>query len=305
MYEVAIIGGGPAGITAAIYASRAGIKPVVFEKLYMGGQVANTNEIDNYPGFDSISGFDLILKLNSHFEKFDAEVILSEVTKLDLTGDIKIIKTSDNTYEAKTVIITTGAQPARLNVTGEEEFRGRGVSYCATCDGAFYKGKTVAVVGGGNTALYDAIYLSRFCERVYIIHRRNDFRAEKKLVDKMREIPNIELILNSVVEEIKGNGKVESVIVSEKSSTSKMSVNVNGVFIAVGTKPDTGFLQNLTMLNFDLNGAIITNSNMETGIPGVFAAGDARKTPLRQIVTAAADGAVAAYYAAEYLSCLG
>jgi len=297
LYDIAIIGGGPAGITAAVYAARAGYTPAVFEKLYLGGQLASTNEIENYPGVGLISGFDLIAKFNAHLSNFGHRIISSEVTGVQLKDDIKTIQTADNAaYEARALIITAGAVPRALNVKGESEFIGRGVSYCATCDGNFYRGKTTAVVGGGNTAVHDALFLSNICETVYIIHRRDTFRADNRIVQKMKQTPNIKLVTNSILKEIKGDKNVEAIVL-----TDDRVINADGVFIAVGTAPSAGFLKDLPGVSFDETGAVITNERMETGAQGVFAAGDVRNTPLRQIITAAADGAVAAHYAAEYL----
>jgi len=315
MYDTAIIGGGPAGITAAIYLNRAGYKPVIFEKVFIGGQIANTNEIENYPGFRLISGFDLITKFREHLSDFETEIISREITDISFGRDCLLLKTADSDkglageeYEAKSLIISAGAVPKKLGVTGEDVFAGRGVSYCATCDGAFYRGKTAAVIGGGNTAVSDSIFLSKFCEKVYIIHRRGEFRADALSVSQMKKIPNIEPVMNTVLKEIRGEEKVSAIVVSDVSESSGASesneriLNADGVFAAVGTTPATGFLRNLTKLEFDTNGAIITNQYMQTAISGVFAAGDARSTPLRQIITAAADGAIAAVSAAAYLN---
>ncbi|MDR1689812.1 MAG: thioredoxin-disulfide reductase [Clostridiales bacterium] len=299
MTEIAIIGGGPAGLTAAIYAARAGYVPTIFEKLYIGGQVVNTNEIDNYPGFPSVSGFDLMQNFENHAKNFEIKTINSEVTEIELNGNIKVIKTADNSYEAKAVIICAGASPKKLNIPGEAEFTGRGVSYCANCDGAFFRGKTVAVTGGGNTALHDAMFLSRFCEKVYIIHRRDEFRASAASVNKMKTMPKIEAVLSSVAEEIIGDSKVNAIKVKNILTGEKTEIKTDGVFVAVGTVPSSAFAKDILK---DENGAILTDTQMQTNIPGVFAAGDARKTPLRQIVTAAADGAIAAACAAMYLA---
>ena len=292
MREIAIIGGGPAGVTAAIYSARAGFAPVIFEKLFVGGQIASASIVENYPATGSMSGFELAQKFAASLSDFDNQIINAEVISLSVLDGKKVIKTADGEHQFKAVIICTGAVPKKLGVPGEDL---SAVSYCATCDGAFYKNKTVAVIGGGNTAVSDAVFLSSFCEKVYIIHRRDEFRADKVSVFEMLRIPNIEPIYNTVPKSFNGFPKVSSITLDNGDS-----IQVDGVFVAVGVTPVTGFLNNLG-LNLDNLGAIITDNQMQTNIDGVFAAGDARSVSLRQIVTACADGAISASAACSYL----
>jgi len=291
MIDVAIIGAGPAGLTAAVYAKRAGLNTVVFEKSFSGGQMASTNEIENFPGFINISGIDLALKMDEQARKIGAEFINAEVKSIKKENDIFYLGTSKEVYEAKNVVIALGASPKTLDLESEERLRGSGVSYCATCDGSFYKGADVAVVGGGNTAFEDAEYLSRLCNKVYIVHRRNEFRADKVLQNKVFKIPNVEIITEYVPEEICGKFEVESIKLKKTDSDERKELKVNGVFVAVGTIPNSNIVKDIAEL--DEWGYIKTDNSMRTSLEGLYAAGDVRNTNLRQILTACADGAVA------------
>lgn len=291
MYDVIIIGGGAAGLSAAIYAARACLSTLLIEKQPMdGGQILNTYEVDNYPGLPGISGFELGQKLTQHAQKLGMERVNGAVERLELSDTIKKVVTAKAEYEAKAVILATGAGYRKLNVPGEERLMGMGVSYCATCDGAFFRGKTVAVVGGGDVALEDALFLARGCEKVYLIHRRDALRGAKILQEQVKETSNIEILWDSVVEEIHGEHQVEELVVFHKKSGEKQMLSVNGIFIAVGIVPNTDFLQN-TEVALDENGYIVAGENGRTNVDGVYAAGDVRTKALRQVITAAADGA--------------
>ncbi len=300
MYDLIIIGSGPAGLNAALYAGRSGLKTLVIEKEFAGGQVGLTYEVENYIGIDSINGAELAMKMDAHAKKFGGEFVNEIVESVELNDKIKKVVTNKNTYESPVVILSMGGKPKKINVPGEEEFFGGGISYCATCDGAFYRGKDVAVVGGGNTAVEDAIFLAKFCNKVYIIHRRDTFRAEKKLVETMLKNDNIECVYDALTEKIIGDTKVNGIVVKNKNTNEERELKVAGVFIAIGTKPMTDLVKDKLDLNNE--GHIITNEKMETKINGVYAIGDVRNTPLRQVITACSDGAIAAYYAALYLS---
>ena len=298
MYDLAIIGGGPAGLSAALYAGRAGLTCIVFEKLFFGGQMLKTAEIDNYPGAPFIRDvFSFSEAMHNQAKEFGAEFKTEEVIKVCDTNGIKTIVTNSGEYEARTLIVATGAFPKKLSVPGEEEFSGKGVSYCATCDGAFFKNKTAVVVGGGDTALEDALFLSAICETVYIVHRRCEFRGAKSLADKVRNTENIKLILNSEVLEIVGENVVSGVKIKDEKG--KTLIKTDAVFIAVGTTPDSSIFKDFVAL--DKNGYIVTDKNLETSVPGVFAAGDVRQKTLRQIITAASDGAEAVYNVQRYI----
>ena len=300
MYDLIIIGAGPAGLTAAIYAKRAMLNALLIEKNYVGGgQIINTYEVDNYPGYPGINGFDLGQKMSEHADKFEIEKITTDVLSLDVTGDEKKVVTDEGTYTAKALIIATGNSPAKLNVPGEEELTGMGVSYCATCDGAFFKNKVTCVVGGGDVALEDAIYLARGCEKVYIIHRRDEFRAAKVLQDELINTANIEIIYDSIVTEIKGDDVVSSVVVKNVKDGTEKNLPVNGVFLAVGNNPNGSFISDEIKKNE--KGYVIAGEDCVTNVPGVFAAGDIRDKKLRQVVTAVADGANAVYSVQDYL----
>lgn len=305
VYDVLIIGAGPAGITAAIYAKRAGCSVIVFEELMPGGQVATTFEIENYPGFETIGGIELSMKFSDHMASTGVEVIYGTPSDIKLQGNIKTVECDGVTYQAKSIIIASGTKRRLLEVEGEKEFTGKGVSYCATCDGNFFKEKDVAVVGGGNSAVEDAMYLSKLCGKVYLIHRRDEFRASRTLVDRLSAYENIVLIMNSKVTAIYGDEKVTSIDVASTSSTSEndssvKNIAVDGVFIAVGSEPRTALLKADPDIKFSDDGAVLADETCHTGINGVFVAGDVRSKPLRQIITAASDGAVAGWYAAMY-----
>ena len=299
MHDLIIIGSGPAGLSAAVYGRRAGFSTLVIEKNPMsGGQVLNTYEVDNYLGLPGINGFDMGMKFGEHAEKMQAEFIEADVLGVEDMGDYKLVKTTDGDYEAKAVIIASGASHSHLGVPGEEELSGMGVSYCATCDGAFFRGKTVAVIGGGDVAVEDAIFLARACEKVYLIHRRDSLRAAQSLQDTMLALPNVEVCWNSVVESINGEGRVNSITLVHKNGGTKTELAVQGVFIAVGIKPNSeSFITNIAA---DEKGYLIAGEDCATSMPGVFAAGDIRTKKLRQIVTAVADGANAVEGIQEY-----
>lgn len=299
MHDLIIIGSGPAGLSAAVYGRRAGFSTLVIEKNPMsGGQVLNTYEVDNYLGLPGINGFDMGMKFREHAEKMQAEFIEADVLGVEDMGDYKLVKTTDGDYEAKAVIIASGASHSHLGVPGEEELSGMGVSYCATCDGAFFRGKTVAVIGGGDVAVEDAIFLVRACEKVYLIHRRDSLRAAQSLQDTMLALPNVEVCWNSVVESINGEGRVNSITLVHKNGGTKSELAVQGVFIAVGIKPNSeSFINNIAA---DEKGYLIAGEDCATSMPGVFAAGDIRTKKLRQIVTAVADGANAVEGIQEY-----
>ena len=289
--DVIIIGAGPAGLSAAVYAARGGLDFVVLEQTYAsGGQVLNTSEVDNYLGFHNMNGFELGMKFHEHAQALGCPFENKKVILLKDMGDYKEAECEDGSvYKARNVILAMGASPVRLNVEGEEAFRGKGVSYCATCDGNFFRQKTVAVVGGGDTALEDAIYLSRICQKVYVIHRRDAFRGAKSLEDKLFSCENIEVIWDSVVEEIHGENTVEGITVRNVKMDMAGELKVDGVFVAIGTKPLTELVKNL--VEMDEYGYIIAGENCMTNVSGIFAAGDIRKKEFRQIITAAADGA--------------
>lgn len=301
IYDLIIIGSGPAGLCAAIYAQRAKLSCITIERNYMsGGQVINTYEVDNYPGLPGINGFDMAQQFRAHAEKLGAEFVEDEVEKIELLeDDAKKIVTEGNCFYTKSIIIATGAKHRTLSVRGEEELSGMGVSYCATCDGAFFKNKTVAVVGGGDVAVEDAIFLARACEKVYLIHRRDELRAAKVLQEAALAEEKIIPIWNSVVTEITGEDKVESIKLQNTSTNEEQELSVDGVFVAVGILPNTELFQGILAL--DENGYIQAGEDGKTSVSGIFAAGDVRTKPLRQIITAASDGANAVTSVQEYL----
>lgn len=301
MYDLIIIGSGPAGLGAAVYGMRAGLKLLVLEKNPMsGGQVLNTYEVDNYLGLPGINGFDMGMKFREHAEKVGAEFKEAEVAGIEDKGEAKLVHTTEGDFEAKTLILAMGAQHAHLEVPGEEEFTGMGVSYCATCDGAFFKNKTVAVVGGGDVAVEDAVFLARACKKVYLIHRRDSLRAAKVLQDTLMALPNVEVLWNRTVSEIYGGDMVEGLKLSDKESGEEAALSVDGVFIAVGIKPQTEICREL--VTCDEGGYILAGEDTCTSAAGIFAAGDIRKKPMRQIITAVADGANAATAAAALVN---
>lgn len=298
MYDIAIIGAGPAGMTAAIYARRANKTVLIIEAKTYGGQIVNALDIENYPTAEHISGFDFATKMYEQVKKMDAEVVFTTAKKINNLGVVKEIVTDDGTYTAKTVIIATGLENRPLGL-GEEKMIGRGISYCATCDGAFYKGKTVAVVGGGNTALSDVLVLADLAEKVYLIHRRTEFRGEAKLVEQVKNRANVELVLDSEVEKLEGEKRLEAVEVKNKNDEVRR-ILVDGLFVAVGQMPKNENFADV--IEVDEAGYILADENCETNVVGIFVAGDNRKKEVRQLVTATSDGAVAALKAVQYLS---
>lgn len=305
IYDVIIIGSGPAGLAAGVYAQRARLSSIIIEKEYMsGGQILNTYEVDNYPGLPGINGFDLGMKLREHCEGLGAEFVTAEVEKVSLAedGQTKLVQTAEETYQAKTVILAMGARHRLLEVPGEEEFTGMGVSYCATCDGAFFKDRVTAVVGGGDVAVEDALFLARGCEKVYLIHRRDSLRAAATLQEKATENEKIEILWDTVVTGIQGHEQVESIGLLNKKTGEERSLPVDGVFVAVGNQPNSKIVTEL--LHLDKNGYISADETGVTEIPGIFAAGDIRTKQLRQIVTAVSDGANAVTSVQNYLNSL-
>ena len=300
MYDLIIIGSGPAGLSAAVYGRRAGFSTLVIEKNPMsGGQVLNTYEVDNYLGLPGINGFDMGMKFREHAEKMQAEFVEADVTGIRDEGDYKTVQTSEGNYEGKAVIIASGAVHSHLGVPGEEELSGMGVSYCATCDGAFFKDKTVAVVGGGDVAVEDAVFLARICRKVYLIHRRDQLRAARILQERVKELPNVEILWDSVVTEILGENQVSAAVVENKRLGTSQELPLEGVFVAVGIEPNTELAQGLVEL--DSQGYVRAGEDGITSEPTIFAAGDIRTKPLRQIVTAVADGANIITSLQEYL----
>jgi thioredoxin reductase (NADPH) len=298
-YDLIIVGAGPGGLTAALYAGRAKMKVLLLEKAVPGGQVIVTDWIENYPGFpDGIGGFDLGEKMKAHALKFGAEMETAEVKSVDFSRKEKAIKLADKTITAKSVILAPGASPRGLNV-GEEKFVGKGVSFCGTCDAPFFKGKTVVAVGGGDTAVQESIYLSKFAEKVYLVHRRDELRATKILQERAFANEKIEFVWDSVVKGMDGLFSVENVIVENVKTSENRKIAANGCFIWVGILPNTAFLADSVEL--DEGGFIVTDSNMATSAQGVFAVGDARVTPLRQVGTAVGDGSIAAISAEHYI----
>ena len=305
IYDVIIIGSGPAGLAAGVYAQRARLSSIIIEKEYMsGGQILNTYEVDNYPGLPGINGFDLGMKLREHCEGLGAEFVTAEVEKVSLAedGQTKLVQTAEETYQAKTVILAMGARHRLLEVPGEEEFTGMGVSYCATCDGAFFKDRVTAVVGGGDVAVEDALFLARGCEKVYLIHRRDSLRAAATLQEKATENEKIEILWDTVVTGIQGHEQVESIGLLNKITGEERSLPVDGVFVAVGNQPNSKIVTEL--LHLDKNGYISADETGVTEIPGIFVAGDIRTKQLRQIVTAVSDGANAVTSVQNYLNSL-
>ena len=303
VYDMIIVGGGPGGYTAALYGARAGLNVLVIEKLSAGGQLALSPMIDNYPGFeDGIDGFSLGEKMLAGAQRFGAESLLAEVTELQLDAPVKIVRTTEGDFEAPVVIIATGADPKNLGLPGEQNLVGRGISHCAACDGMFYKGKTVVVVGGGNTAAADALQLSRICEKVIIVHRRDTLRATKVYHQPLLNAPNVEFLWNSTVSELLQNGRLTGVKVQNLITGEEKEISADGLFVSIGRKPNSSLVQG--QLELDGAGYIVADESTATSLPGVFAVGDVRTKNVRQIVTAAADGAVAAHYAEEYLASL-
>ncbi len=300
-YDVIIVGGGPAALSAAIYTCRALLKTVILEKKYLGGQLIGTELIENYPGFpDVITGVDLTQRMEAQAKRFGAEIRYEEVLKLGVEDNLKIVTTDSDTYASHIVILASGAEPRKLDVPGEKEYYGKGVSYCATCDGAFYKGKDVVVVGGGDSAITEGIFLTKYAKTVQIIHRRDQFRATKIYLDDAFSNPKIRTILNTVVEGIHGNESVEKIVARNVLTNKKKEIPCQGIFIFIGSVPSTNFLGNL--LCVDAGCHIETNIHMETAIEGIYAVGDIRKNSYRQIATAVGEGVTAAIAAEHKLS---
>lgn len=302
VYDTLIIGGGPAGYTAALYATRAGMDTAILERMSPGGQMALTDIIDNYPGFpEGVDGITLGMNMQMQAERFGAQTIYEDVVSVDFTDpSVKTVRTTDNTYLARTVILATGANPRELGLEKERTLTGKGVHYCAHCDGRFYKGKTVAVVGGGNSAVSDALYLSRVTEKVYVIHRRDSLRATRIYHEPLMKAENVEFVWNSEVTEILSDGRVTGVTVKNREDGSERRLDFSGLFVSIGRSPATDFLWGSVEL--DEYGYIVADESTRTSIPGVFAVGDVRTKALRQVVTAVADGATAIHYAEEYLA---
>ena len=298
--DMLIIGGGPAGYTAALYAARAGLDAVLIEKISAGGQMALTGDIDNYPGFEEgIDGFTLGMKMQQGAERFGARTEYAEVLSVDFSDRIKKTETTNGTYLSRTVVIAAGANPRELGIANEQSLIGSGVHYCAHCDGRFYKDKTVAVIGGGNSAAADALYLSRLAKKVYVVHRRDTLRAEKIYHEPLMKAENVEFLWNSVASEFVADERVTGLKIKNVQTDEITETACDGVFVSIGRKPATDFLKDA--LQLDNNGYIIADETTQTSVDGVFAAGDIRTKALRQVVTAAADGAVAVHFAQEYL----
>jgi len=301
LYDVVIIGGGPAGLAAGLYASRARLKVLLVEKAVTGGQVMTTGWIENYPGFmDGISGTELSSKMEKHAKKFGLEIMQGTVSGISLDEGVKKITLEGNDQlEAKSIILVSGANPKFLNIEGEEKFRGRGVSYCATCDGAFFRGEKVAVIGGGDSAVEEAGFLAKFAESVYVIHRGDSFSATKIARERAFSNPKLKIVFKTVAEKIEGVDTVKALHIRDMETDERSKLEVKGVFIYVGYKPNTGFLKGL--LKLDSEGFIITGIDMSTSVEGIFAAGDVRTKSLKQISTAVGDGATAAIMAGKYI----
>ena len=301
VYDMIIIGGGPGGYTAALYAARAGLDTVVLEKLSAGGQMALTHQIDNYPGFEEgIDGFELAEKMQRQAERFGARSEYAEVFRVDLKADPKVVETSEGTYLGRTVALATGANPRELGVAGEAALVGRGVAYCAACDGMFYRGKTVAVVGGGNSAAADALLLSRIAKKVILVHRRDSLRATKVYHQPLLQAENVEFAWNSQVTELLHGDKLTGIRVKDILSGEEREIPCDGLFVSVGRKPATAFLEG--QVELDAGGYVVADESTRTNIPGVYAVGDLRTKQLRQVVTAVADCAMAVHAAEEFLA---
>jgi thioredoxin reductase (NADPH) len=300
VYDIVIIGGGPAGLTAGIYAARARLKTILIEKMAVGGQIINAWLVENYPGYkDGVSGVDLTMAMHEQATKFGLETVSDEVMSIAIDGNKKIVKTALEEYEAKTIIIAGGSERQKINVPGEKEYTGKGVSYCATCDGAFFRNKAVAVLGGGNSAVTEALELTKFASKVYLIHRRHELRATKILQEKLLADSRIQILWDTVVEEIKGEKFVNKLKIKNAVTGQAAELPVDGVFVSVGTKPATGYLKGIVAL--DAFGSVVVNDRLETNAPGIFAAGDIRSGSIKQVIGAAGDGAMAAINAGKYV----
>lgn len=300
IYDTVIIGGGPAGLTAALYTARAGLSTALIERGATGGQMATTDQVENYPGFpEGISGAELAMKMEEQARRFGTEFVISEVDRIDLDGLVKYVRTGDEAVKARTIILATGANPRKLLVPGEDRLRGRGVSYCATCDGAFFRGQDLVVVGGGDAAVEEAIFLTRYATKVTIVHRRDRFRAAKAIQNKALANPKISAVWDTVVEEIVGERAVEKVMTRHVKTGRIGAIPCRGIFVFTGLTPATDFLP--LNVKRDSNGYVVTDHRLQTSVPGVFAAGDIRSKDLRQVSTAVGDGALAAMMAEKYL----
>lgn len=300
MKDVIIVGGGLAGLTAGLYTNRGGLDTLLFEKMFVGGQASTTNMIENYPGFEEpISGPDFAMKIESHARKFGLVIQYDEIIGLQLEGKVKKVITEKQEYECKTIIMAMGAEPKTLGLDKELEFRGRGVSYCATCDGAFYREKDVIVVGGGDTAVEDALFLAQYVNKVYLIHRRDALRASKIIADRVLENKKIEMVWNSAVEAILGDDQVTGAAIANLKTGEKRDIKADGLFVAIGIHPNSELIKDV--ITMSEAGFVLTNDCMQTNIPGIYAAGDLRQKPLWQLITAASDGAVAAVSAQRYI----
>jgi len=299
-YDVIIIGGGPAGLSAGIYAARARLKTLLIEKSAIGGQIINAWTVENYPGFkDGVGGIDLTVAMHEQATKFGLETVYDEVASLEAGGGEKIVRTAGGAFSAKAVIIAGGAERQKIGVPGEKEYTGKGVSYCATCDGAFFRDKTVAVLGGGNSAVTEALELTKFASKIYLIHRRNELRATKILQEKLLADARIQVLWDTVVEEIRGDRFVNALRIKNVKTGVLSDLALDGVFVSVGTQPATGYLKSVVEL--DAAGAVVVNLQLETSVPGIYAAGDIRSGSIRQVIGAAGDGAAAAVQAGKYI----
>lgn len=302
-FDIIILGGGPAGLSAAIYAARSSAKTAIIDISMLGGQPSNYLELENYPGFSKIGGYDLMEKFEEHADMFGIQKFpMEEIQSIDLTSEIKTVTTLNGEFKAKSIIIATGAQSKKLGVEGEKEFVGRGVSYCAVCDGAFYKDKVVAVVGGGNAAVEEAGYLTKFASKVYLIHRRDELRADKIVQERAFKNEKLEFIYDTVVNKINGDGVVKSATIENVKTHEVKDLAIDGIFPYIGFEPNADLFAG--QVKQDKNGFIIVDEAMQTSVKGVYAIGDVRVTPLRQVITAAADGAIAAVYAGRYIETL-
>ena len=302
-FDIIILGGGPAGLSAAIYAARSSAKTAIIDISMLGGQPSNYLELENYPGFSKIGGYDLMEKFEEHADMFGIQKFpMEEIQSVDLTSEIKTVTTLNGEFKAKSIIIATGAQSKKLGVEGEKEFVGRGVSYCAVCDGAFYKDKVVAVVGGGNAAVEEAGYLTKFASKVYLIHRRDELRADKIVQERAFKNEKLEFIYDTVVNKINGDGVVKSATIENVKTHEVKDLAIDGIFPYIGFEPNADLFAG--QVKQDKNGFIMVDEAMQTSIKGVYAIGDVRVTPLRQVITAAADGAIAAVYAGRYIETL-
>lgn len=298
-YDIVIVGAGTAGLSAAIYAVRAGKSVIVLEATTYGGQIVNTPEVENYPGIQKISGFEFANNLYEQAKSLGAEVIYEKVIGIEVNGEEKIVHTTKEDYQAKAVILATGAKNRPLGLEHEKEWIGAGISYCATCDGMFYRGKDVAVAGGGNTALEDAIFLTNYCRKVYLIHRRDAFRGEEKLLQTLKEKPNVEFVLNANITRLIGEDGVDGVEVEDKNTHEKRVIDVMGLFVAIGQMPENS--EFINVVDLDKGGYIEAKEDCKTKTKGIFTAGDCRTKKVRQLATAASDGAIAALAACEYI----